>query len=225
MTRTIVGHIRRGRAPVVSQNRARVQARVQARRRPTDGGGPVAGLVLAGGRGRRMGGADKGLVRHAGVPLAGYAAAVLAPWCDEVVVSANRNLTRYQALADWVVADDHPGFAGPLAGIAAALAARPAPRWLVCPCDLTDLPGAVPGELLRALRLRPGIDVAVAHDTERLQPLVLAVRRHVLRGIRQYLAAGGRSVHGWLEQIPVARVELSVALGNRNVTDRSWSGD
>jgi molybdopterin-guanine dinucleotide biosynthesis protein A len=181
----------------------------------------VAGLVLAGGRGSRMGGRDKGLLHDRGRPMAVRAAALLAPYCDVLVVSANRNLSRYARWADVVTADDHRGYLGPLAGIAAGFASVQT-RWLLtCPCDVTGVPEQTPQRLLRALRLHGWADAAVLHDVDRLQPLVGAWRGRLGPRLLRHLAAGGRSVHGWLETLNVTVVHTHASVVNRNVAART----
>ncbi|RZJ09619.1 MAG: molybdenum cofactor guanylyltransferase MobA, partial [Rubrivivax sp.] len=96
----------------------------------------VHALVLAGGRGSRMGGVDKGLQLLDGQPLVAHVIRRLAPQADALFISANRNLDAYAALGHTVLADP-PGleFAGPLAGMLAALQALPADAWLLtAPC-------------------------------------------------------------------------------------------
>ena len=97
-------------------------------------------VVLAGGEGRRMGGADKGLVNYRGRALVEHVLERMTPQVGAVVVSANRNADRYAAYGHPVVADVRPGFNGPLAGIEAALAMVRTPWALVVPCDLPRLP-------------------------------------------------------------------------------------
>ena len=184
----------------------------------------VAGLVLAGGRGARVGGRDKGLLRDRGQPMAARAAALLAGVCDEVVISANRNLSRYAILGDAVVSDGRGDHLGPLAGIAAGLAVAKARFVLTCPCDATGVPANVPERLLRALRLDGRADVAVLRDEERRQPLLMALRGSLRESIECYLARGNRSAHGWLDTVKVVEVRIRSAIGNRNVTGtRSYS--
>ena len=79
-------------------------------------------LLLAGGRGQRMGGQDKGLVRWQGQPLIAYAQRVTRPLTDDLIISCNRNHEQYTRLADQLVCDGNDDFAGPLAGIRAGLA-------------------------------------------------------------------------------------------------------
>jgi len=80
---------------------------------------PASILILAGGRGQRMGGRDKGLVEWRGQPLVAQVQAAVRPLTDDLVISCNRNAPRYAQWADQLVADEQPDFPGPLAGILA----------------------------------------------------------------------------------------------------------
>ncbi len=178
----------------------------------------VTGLVLSGGRGLRIGGMDKGLLRLDGLPLAAHAVAMLRPHAARVLISANRHLETYRALADGVVADRRPGFPGPLAGLEAGLAAAQSPMVLLCPCDAVPLPSGLPAALLQPLARAPEIEAVVAHDGDSLQPLVSAVRRSALAGVTCYLDGGRRSVRGWLSATAYTVVRWPVTGGfpNRN---------
>ncbi|WP_268796767.1 molybdenum cofactor guanylyltransferase MobA [Pseudomonas huanghezhanensis] len=96
---------------------------------------PCSVLLLAGGRGQRMGGRDKGLVEWRGEPLIAHAQRLVRPWTDDLIISCNRNPERYLAYADRLVHDDQSDFPGPYAGIRAGLAAAVHPWLLVLPCD------------------------------------------------------------------------------------------
>ena len=88
------------------------------------------GLILDGGRARRMGRADKGLTRLAGRPMLAYAIDRLRPQCAALAISANGDPARFRGFDLPVLPDDPPDFSGPLAGIVAGLdhCARNAPR-------------------------------------------------------------------------------------------------
>jgi molybdenum cofactor guanylyltransferase len=109
----------------------------------------ITGLILAGGRGSRMGGADKGLQRLHGTPLAAHVLARLAPQVRTVLISANRNAHTYAELAP-VIADSVGGFAGPIAGILAGLGACQTPLLLAVACDVPRLPADLAAKLLQA---------------------------------------------------------------------------
>ncbi len=125
----------------------------------------VTAAILAGGAGKRLGGRDKGLESLAGRPLIAHVIERIRPQVDDVIIVANRHLDEYAAYAR-VVADDSPGFLGPLAGIATALA-RCETEWLLTAS--VDVPQP-PLDLASRLT-RTSAEVAVAHDGERRQPL------------------------------------------------------
>ena len=120
----------------------------------------ITGVVLAGGLGRRMGGSDKGLEELRGRPLAAWVVERLAPQVDELLISANRNGGRYAALGHRVLGDRIAGFAGPLAGLHAALEAAAHPLVATVPCDSPFLPGDLISRLLSALTA-PGTKLSV----------------------------------------------------------------
>src|SRR4051794_24267998 len=100
----------------------------------------VTGLILAGGRGRRMGGVDKGLQVLRGKPMIAWVLARIAPQVDEVLINANQNLGEYRRFGPRVVPDGISGFAGPLAGLQAGLDAAEHLLVATCPCDSPFLP-------------------------------------------------------------------------------------
>ena len=97
----------------------------------------ITGLVLAGGKGSRMGGADKGLVCFKDTPLVEYVIDILEPQCKTLVISANRNEDVYKDFGYPVVSDENRNFSGPLAGIAAGLEIVETPYMVVAPCSLS----------------------------------------------------------------------------------------
>lgn len=136
---------------------------------------PVLAVILAGGEGRRMHGADKGLQHCGGRLLVEHVHAAIAPQVDAVVISANRNLQAYARIAP-VVRDRTAGFAGPLAGIASALD-RTANRWLATvPVDCPTPPANLVRRLADALTVDFNANCAVVFDGERVQPLFALYR-------------------------------------------------
>ena len=156
----------------------------------------VAAVVLAGGQGRRMGGADKGLVDYRGRPLLEWVLDALTPQVDEVVISANRNIERYAAYGHRVLPDTLPGFPGPLAGVLAALDAVSTDWLLVAPCDTPHLPADLAARLLAAAR-RENAVLAVAADDGRVHHSCFVVRADQRDDLAAYLARGERAVRGW----------------------------
>ncbi|MBS3965219.1 MAG: molybdenum cofactor guanylyltransferase [Methylomonas sp.] len=167
----------------------------------------VSGVVLAGGRGRRMDGADKGLVMLNGRPLVGYAIDALVPLVDELLISANRNRLDYQGFGYPVIDDGNDDFDGPLAGILAALQITQAEYLLVVPCDSPLLTNVHLQRLLNVLSEQNAI--AVAYDGERLHPVILALKTRLKDDLAAYLASGERKLQRWIERHAFIRVDFS----------------
>lgn len=156
----------------------------------------ISAIVLAGGRGRRMGEADKGLILLQGKPLVSWVVDRIAPQVSEVLISANRNLQRYRELGHVVLADEMPDFPGPLAGLHRAMAAVSHPLWLSVPCDVPFLPGDLVRRLHAAL-LAEEAELAVAAVAGRMQPAICLGYTHLRSGLGDFLVHGGRRVGEW----------------------------
>jgi molybdopterin-guanine dinucleotide biosynthesis protein A len=165
----------------------------------------VTGVILAGGRGQRMSGRDKGLVELDGRALVEHALERLQGQVGPMLISANRHRERYAQLGPAVVTDALEGFQGPLAGIAAALRVCRTAYLLAVPCDAPFLPADLGPRLWAALH-GSAFDLAVPYDGQRSQHLFLLMRNAVLTGLTRYLASGGRAVIGWLERETAAIV-------------------
>ncbi|MBU1396468.1 MAG: molybdenum cofactor guanylyltransferase [Gammaproteobacteria bacterium] len=170
----------------------------------------VAAVVLAGGQGRRMGGADKGLIEYQGRPLIEWALAALAPQVGELVISANRNLEIYAAYGYRVLPDTLPDFPGPLAGVLAALQAVAADWLLVAPCDTPHLPADLAARLLAAAQ-RANVPLAVAADAARVHHSCFIVRTDQRDNLAGYLARGERAVRHWQAGLPSTTVRFEAA--------------
>lgn len=179
----------------------------------------ITGVVLAGGQGRRMGGVDKGLQPLHGKPLAQWAIERLAPQVDELVVNANQNAREYARFGRRVVPDVLQGFAGPLAGLHAALHAAGGELVATVPCDSPFLPPDLVARLWRALGDN---DLAVAKTGAQAHPVFALVRRSVLPHLEAYLARGGRKIDDWyatLKVVEVAFDDESDAFRNLNTRE------
>ena len=165
----------------------------------------VTGVVLAGGQGRRMGGVDKGFVELDGRPLVAHVIGRLAPQVGTLVINANQHAERYAAFGYPVVADAIAGFAGPLAGLHAGLAAAATSFVVSTPCDSPFLPGDLVARLASAFDER-AIDLAVARTFAQPHPVFALVRRAVLPHLARFLSAGGRKIDAWYASLAVAEV-------------------
>ena len=160
----------------------------------------LAGLILAGGRGQRLGGVDKGLQPWRGLPLVDHALARLAPQVRAVMISANRNTALYATRAARVLPDASDDFPGPLAGILAGLRAAPTPWLAVVPCDSPLLPLDLFARLARGLGDARGAVVQRDHGAGglRLEPVCCLLSTVLAGDLADYLADGGRKVEGWV---------------------------
>ena len=177
----------------------------------------ITGLVLAGGRGQRMGGADKGLQMLHGKPLAALVLARLAPQAGTLVISANRNCDAYAALGvPWqadVLADTLPDFPGPLAGLLAGLRAARTEWLLTAPCDSPWLPADLAVRLGHAA-LAEHADIVTATTTNAegvvsLHPVFALVRTSLADDLAAFLDAGERKVRAWYARHTAAEVAFA----------------
>ncbi len=192
-----------------------------------------AAVILAGGRGSRLGGVDKGLVEVGGRPLVLWVLQALGTRASAVYVSANRNLPAYAELGARhgfaLVRDQEDDFRGPLAGVAAALEQAEASLVFSCPCDSPALDASLIDLLCRHLLARDA-EIAVARDGERLQPVFALYRRDLAARLRAWLAAGGRKIDRWFAEcrtIEVAAPEYSRSFVNINTPEelRLFAGE
>ena len=160
----------------------------------------ILGLVLAGGRGQRLGSVDKGLQPWRGRPLVDHAIARLAPQVGAILISANRHAADYASRAARVLADASDDFPGPLAGVLAGLRAAATPWLAVVPCDSPSLPLDLVERLAQGLG--DGRGAVVQRDLGaagvRLEPVCCLLSTALADDLAAYLADGGRKVEPWL---------------------------
>ena len=178
-------------------------------------------LLLAGGRGQRMGGKDKGLVEWHGSPLVAWPQRIARPLTDDLLISCNRNPEQYAPYADRLVSDDEAGFPGPLAGIRAGLAAA-RHRWLlVLPCDAPLIDETLLRQLHQAAQEAPGTPVMLRRG-EQWEPLFCVIPSHLAPAIESAWRAGERSNWRILVQLGARSLELAEddpRLANLNAPD------
>ena len=169
----------------------------------------ITGVVLAGGRARRMGGEDKGLVRVNGEAMVVHALRGLAPQAGALLINANRNQERYAELgACDVVADADSDYAGPLAGMASAMQRATTRYILTVPCDSPLLAPSL-GECLFGALVANDAEVSVAHDGTRMQPVFALLDCTLRQSIVTYLASGGRKIDAWYAERRLALTDLA----------------
>ena len=164
----------------------------------------ITGLVLAGGRGSRMGGVDKGLQNFNGISLALATLMRLQPQVGALMVNANRNLAAYEAFGAPVWPDVLADYAGPLAGFLTGLE-RCETQWLVTvPCDTPLFPADLVARLARAADQEDAeIAMAAARDEDgqlRAQPVFCLLRVELLESLVRFTHGGGRKIDAWTAQ-------------------------
>ena len=167
----------------------------------------ITGLILAGGRGSRMGGSDKGLQNFHGLPLALQTLMRLQLQSlplQEVLINANRNLAAYESLGVPVWPDSIDGFAGPLAGFQTGLERCETPLMLTVPCDTPLFPLDLVERLYEAMDTQ-GADLAMAaapeaDGTVRPQPVFCLLKTDLLESLVKFTQGGGRKIDAWTAQ-------------------------
>jgi molybdenum cofactor guanylyltransferase len=165
----------------------------------------VTGIILAGGRAQRMGGADKGLVLLNGIPMVEHVITVLRREVDNLLINANRNLEQYAAFGYPVIPDMLGGFLGPLAGMASGMQAAKTKYIITVPCDSPLISDGLVRRLHEAME-REKADISTAHDGARTHPVFALIRCDLLTDLLDFLNAGERKIDRWY-----ARHRLAIA--------------
>lgn len=180
----------------------------------------ICSVILAGGKGTRMQGEDKGLLDYQGKPLIEHALEKVCEESQQLVISCNRNIAAYRKIAAEartsksskldidVVIDAAGDYLGPLAGLLAASKVCQQNWLFTMPCDMPN----VPADIIQRLAVRTTeteCDIAVCHDGSRRQNLVMLLRRNITDSLSDYLRSGGRRVDQWQNQFRVLEVDFS----------------
>ncbi len=184
----------------------------------------ITGLILAGGRGSRMGGVDKGLQNHHGIPMALHALLRLQSQVGPVIVNANRNLAAYESFGMPVWPDPMGDFPGPLAGWLAGLEHCETPYMVTVPCDTPNFPADLVSRLAAAL-VEHNADIAMAATMEdgrvQVQPVFCLLKSSLLESLVRYLNDGQRKIDKWARQHACTEVVFddTQAFFNANTAD------
>jgi molybdenum cofactor guanylyltransferase len=179
----------------------------------------ITGVVLAGGRGSRMGGVDKGLQLYNDTPLAKHAIDRLQPQVGKLLINANRNLEIYQIwgseVGAEVVVDGLADFAGPLAGFLVGLQQCKTPFLMTVPCDTPRFPSDLVDRLSGAL-IQHDADIAMASSPDeegvlRHQPVFCLMKQTLLESLKVFTDADGRKIGAWAAQQKLVRVNFNEA--------------
>jgi molybdenum cofactor guanylyltransferase len=180
----------------------------------------ITGLILAGGRGSRMGGVDKGLQNYRGLPLAMHALLRLSPQVGQVMINANRNLGAYESFGVPVWPDALPDFSGPLAGFLSGLDHCETPYLVTVPCDTPLFPTDLVARLSSALQAQ-GAEIAMARTGAQVQPVFTLMKTSLLESLVRFTEGGGRKIDRWTAQHHTVEVDFDdeSAFANANTQD------
>ena len=183
----------------------------------------ITGLVLAGGRGTRMGGVDKGLQMHLGVPLAQYALERLRPQVGALMLNANRNLAAYSAIGVPVWPDEMAEYPGPLAGMLAGLTHCSTPYLVTVPCDTPNFPLDVVARLADGLEIDGEMATAYTQEADgpRAQPVFCLMKASLRDSLNAFIRSGERKTGLFAAQHHSTRVVFHdpAAFANANTLD------
>ena len=176
----------------------------------------ITAVILAGGRGSRMGGVDKGLQNFNGVPLALHTLMRLSSQIGDLMINANRNLAAYESFGVpvWTDKASMGDFAGPLAGFVTGLERCETPYLLTVPCDTPLFPHDLVARMADALEAHSA-DFAVASAPEedgqiRAQPVFCLMGTHMLESLLRFTQSGGRKIDVWTAQHKVVHVPFNL---------------
>lgn len=181
----------------------------------------VTGIILAGGLARRMGGVDKGLIPFLGNPMITHVVNQLKPQVEHILINANREIERYQALGLPVIQDQIADFAGPLAGLHTGMKHAETEFVLSIPCDSPLLPNNLVTHLMNALQ-ENNADIAIAKTGQQTHPVFCLCRTNLVADLDAFLTAGGRKVEDWQKKHHLSMVNFddqSMAFSNINTLD------
>jgi len=171
----------------------------------------ITGLILAGGRGRRMGAKDKGLQLFCGQPLFLHALKRLKPQVGNILINANQHIDQYQQTGLPVISDEPLSYAGPLAGFLTGLVHCKTPYLLAIPCDCPFFPKYLAEKLGEAL-IHDMTDIAIAitgqHSPFKAQPVFCLMKKSVQVHLETFLASGQRKIDAWYTSLKTSEVHF-----------------
>ena len=168
----------------------------------------VTAVILAGGKGRRMQGEDKGLVELVDRPLIEYVIAAIKPQVKSIIINANRNQSLYSHYGYPVISDTLDNYQGPLAGFFSAMKDTSTSHIVTLPCDGPLLASNYVERLISTLN-KENAEIAVAHDGNRLQPVHSLIPVSLSVSLEGFLDSGERKIDLWYKQHNVTLADFS----------------
>jgi len=168
----------------------------------------ITAVVLAGGRGRRFSGRDKGLIEFKRCPIIEHVIQAIEPQVQAVMINANRSESQYMRYGHPIIKDELSGFQGPLAGFSTAMAQASTSHILTLPCDGPFVSADYALRMAAALADGPA-ELAVAHDGERMQPVHALLPTSLSGSLQRFLESGDRKIDRWYAQHECVLVDFS----------------
>lgn len=171
----------------------------------------ITAVILAGGKGRRLEGQDKGLVNYKGKALIQHVIERIQPQVGNIVINANRNKETYESYGYPTICDEMSDFQGPLAGFATAMKTVKTDYIVTLPCDGPALPLDLVSRMLSKLNTFNDISncITVAHDGEWLQPVHALIPVALIDSLEKFLANGDRKIDLWYAEHELVLVDFS----------------
>ncbi|GAA0426451.1 molybdenum cofactor guanylyltransferase [Cocleimonas flava] len=166
----------------------------------------ITAVILAGGKGSRLGGQDKGLVDYQNKPLIEHVLEKIEPQVGQIIINANRNQDEYAKFKHPVISDELSDFQGPLAGFLTGMKTCNTDYILTLPCDGPDLPDDLVSRLISEVQNN---NIVVAHDGKRLQPVHALIPTSLIESLEDFLANGDRKIDLWYAQHSMATADFS----------------
>ena len=168
----------------------------------------ITAVILAGGQGRRINNADKGLIHVNNKPIIELVLEAIESQCSHVLINANRNIDIYETYNYPVICDTLNDFQGPLAGFYVAMIHSTTPLIITLPCDAPRVPKDLVERMERSMQ-EAKADIAVAHDGERLQPVYALLKTSLAASLHDFLNTGQRKIDRWYATQTVVEVDFS----------------
>jgi len=168
----------------------------------------ITAVIIAGGRGSRLGGLDKGFMLYNNQPFIATIITRIKPQVADISINANRNQARYARYSYPVFSDISHDHQGPLAGFVSAMQEVKTPYIITVPCDAPRLPHDMVFRLCNAQH-KQQTEIAIVHDGQRSQFLHALLPVALQNDLLCFLQQGKRSVGQWYRQHRIALADFS----------------
>lgn len=168
----------------------------------------ITAIIIAGGKGSRLGGVDKGLMLYQQKPFIEHILQRLQPQLSNISINANRNQQQYSRYGYPVFSDILSDYQGPLAGFVTAMSSINTPYMLTLPCDAPYFPNDLVTRLISTQHQQQS-DMVVVHDGERPQFMYALIAVSLYPHLVDFLQQGKRGVGQWYRQHNMALADFS----------------